>query len=272
MHSSQVNWPEGPGKASKKKGSSKKTASSIKMNRPKSLPYIATGRTSAAAGSPAISTGKGKATRSKGEKSPHSSKASTREPSLHVESLSQASLNESASGPVEEASAQPLSALQEGGSAAAVAQAAAKDDDDAAMLAKERAAEKAAEKANEKANEKSEDKSDPSKKRGWLRTLFEKEVQGEEVVLKDGLGRDRQVVNLLGGGDDLTRGRGAAFGVSAASGNQKLLEQDHQRRTAAIMKARKKSEAEKGGLFQKGAIAEHAPVGKRKLGFSLGCM
>jgi hypothetical protein len=51
-----------------------------------------------------------------------------------------------------------------------------------------------------------------------------------------------------------------------------LKEQSEAARAAKVLKARKKSEAEKGGLFQKGNIREHAPVGHRKFGFSLGCL
>ena len=115
------------------------------------------------------------------------------------------------------------------------------------------------------------------RKRGFFSRLFggkQLNAVGEPVPARavDGQGRDRQLVQLVGTSSDFTRGKGEAFGVSGKRGNESLKEQSERARAADVLKNRQKADAERGGLFQKGKLREHAPVGPRKFGVSCGCL
>jgi hypothetical protein len=116
--------------------------------------------------------------------------------------------------------------------------------------------------------------SQPDKK-GWFRwgkkTTASNSEQAREGNTKSLAFSDRQVVQLLGPTSDLTRGKGDHYGVKAVSGNRSLKEHDEAMRSKEVLKQRKKTEAEKGGLFQRGQIREHAALGPRKFGVSCGC-
>ena len=274
LHSKQVKWPEGPHNRSRH-GKGGRRGSLKDSHRMRSLPPVATGGhadTRTKGGKSKSDRKSEKSEKRRTAKSPNSSRASTTaDQSLNVESLSQGSTGGGsvAAGPLEAKAEAPLGALAEGGSSAAVAQAAC-----TVSAASEAASPHEAAPRNEPADAEAAD-SGPraaSGRKRWLRMLWRSKAAntGEEVVLRDGQGRDRQVVHLLGAGD-LTNGKSEAFGVSAARGNETLLQQDEARRTAAMLKARTRVEAERGGLFRRGHINEHAPVGKRKFGLNLGC-
>lgn len=51
-----------------------------------------------------------------------------------------------------------------------------------------------------------------------------------------------------------------------------MLQKDSDaKRAARLRKEQEEKEAARGGLFSKGPIREHAPVGRRKFSFGLGC-
>jgi hypothetical protein len=117
------------------------------------------------------------------------------------------------------------------------------------------------------------EKVQPSKKGwfGWGKKKVKASAQSGDVNAQSKSLPDRQVVQLLGPTTDLTRGKGDNFGVKAVSGNRSLKEQSDAARARRVLNQRKKSEVERGGLFHRGQIQEHAPVGPRKFGVSCGC-
>jgi hypothetical protein len=276
MHSSSVMWPEGPGqKRTNRRCSGNSRARSLPG------PVLQLKGRAGAGNLPEGSQSQKKRSRKKCSKSPGSSKASTRA-SLLVDSVSQGSKEDSVEtsvlGAGVDAGASPsplvehtdkLEACEEGDSKSMPVTTGKLAGASDTVLSPPYGDQSGAQVKQGNVGEEGK-----RSMLGWLSRMLgiSKAVEGERAVKKDGVGRDRQIITLLGDGKDLTRGKGEAFGAAGTKGSQTLLQQNEAARAAVVLRQRKKVEAEKGGLFRKGRIREHAPVGHRSFGFGCSCL